>query len=184
MLWAASYLCFFGFLRMGEAVVPSDADYDPSVHLSFRDVQVNSFDRPEWIEVRIKASKTDPFRCGVTIFLGVTRRWLCPVAAVLAYVVWRGCRPGPLFLFADGRCLTRVRFVAALRLALREAGVDASLYADHSFRIGAATTASTCSIQDSLKQTLGRWRSSAYTLYIQTPPPTLESVSRALSAAV
>ncbi len=96
MLWAASCLCFFGFLTMGEAAVPSDADYDPSVHLSFRDVQVNSFDRPEWIEVRIKASKTDPFHCGVTIFLGVTRRWLCPVATVLAYMVWRGCRPGPL----------------------------------------------------------------------------------------
>ena len=182
MLWGASCLCFFGFLRMGEVVVPSEASYDPAVHLNFEDVRVNDRSRPQWLEVRIKASKTDPFRQGVTIFVGATGRWLCPVASVLAYMVQRTNRPGPLFMFNDGRFLTRARFVAALRSALREAGVGANSYAGHSFRIGAATTASQHGLQDSLIQTLGRWRSSAYTLYIQTPPSTLTAVSRMLSA--
>ncbi len=181
MLWAASCLCFFGFLRMGEVVVPSDSEFDPGMHLRFQDVKLNNASCPQWLEIRIKASKTDPFRCGVTIYVGVTGLWLCPVAAQLAYMVQRGDRPGPMFMFHDGRYLTRARFVAALRLALQEAGIDARLYAGHSFRIGAASTAALCGLQDSLIQTLGRWRSSAYTLYIQTPPTTLVAVSRALT---
>ena len=181
MLWAASCLCFFGFLRLGEVVVPSDSSYDPEVHLNFEDVRVNSRSHPQWLEIRIKASKTDPFRQGVTVYVGATGRRLCPVAAGLAYMVQRSTRPGPLFLFKNGQALTRARFVSALRSALREAGVDADSYSGHSFRIGAATTAAQHGLQDSLIQTLGRWRSSAYTLYIRTPPSTLTAVSRMLS---
>ena len=61
MLWAAACMCFFGFLRMGEAVVPSAAAYDPDVHLSKADVKADSRSKPSYIEVRIKASKTDVF---------------------------------------------------------------------------------------------------------------------------
>ena len=183
MLWAASCLCFFGFLRMGEAVVPADNEYDAQVHLNFGDARVNSTASPEWMEVLIKASKTDPFRKGVTIYLGVTGGELCPVAAMLGYMVRRGERAGPMFLFADGSYLTRERFVAQLRQALAAAGIKAKQYAGHSFRIGAATTASLCGLQDSLIKTLGRWESSAYTVYIRTPPSTLVSVSRRLVPA-
>ncbi len=69
MLWAAST---FGFLRSGEVVVPSDSDYDCQLHLSFRDVKVDDHRDPHFIEVRIKASKTDPFRKGVSVFIGKT----------------------------------------------------------------------------------------------------------------
>ena len=34
----------------------------------------------------MKASKTDPFRMGVDIFIGRTDNELCPVSAVLAYM--------------------------------------------------------------------------------------------------
>ena len=43
-LWAAAYMCFFGFLRVGEAVVPLVASYDPEVHLNEADVSVDSRD--------------------------------------------------------------------------------------------------------------------------------------------
>ncbi len=78
---------------MGEAVVPSDSEFDPGTHLMQSDI------KPQWVEVRIKASKTDPFRDGVTLYLGATGKWLCPVAAVLSYLVQRGKREGPLFVF-------------------------------------------------------------------------------------
>ena len=74
MLWAAACLCFFGFLRMGEAVVPSDSAYDPAVHLNWEDVQVNSRSQPQWLEVRTKASKTDPCRQDISIYVGATGR--------------------------------------------------------------------------------------------------------------
>ena len=184
MLWAASCLCFFGFLRMGEAVVPSDTEFNPMVHLTYQDVQAESTSQPKWIRVRIKASKTDPFCVGVTIYVGATGKWLCQVAAVLQYMVQQGSGGSPLFQFSDSRYLTRSRFITALRTALREAGIDATQFAGHSFRIGAATTASLCGIQDSMIHTLGRWRSTSYTLYIQTPPPTLTAVSKTLTASV
>lgn len=183
MLWAASCLCFFGFLRTGEAVVPSEKAYDPAVHLNYADAQIDNTTSPQWMEVRIKASKTDPFRKGVSIYLGTTKGVLCPVAAMTSYMVQRGSHPGPMFQFADGRYLTRERFVARLRTALVKAGIDAAAYAGHSFRIGAATTAAAGGLSDALIKTLGRWQSSAYTIYIQTPPARLVAVSRALVAA-
>ena len=89
------------------------------------------------LRVRIKASKTDPFRVGVDIFVGKTGNKLCPVTAVLSYMVRRGPSPGPFFRFANGVPLTRPRFVAKVKDALAKAGVDAGRY----FRSGPATTA-------------------------------------------
>jgi len=76
------------------------------------------------LEVRIPASKMDPFRKGVKVYTGK----LCPVAATLYYMVQRGSGSGPLFLFYNGKYLTRERFVAAVREALRMAGLDSSCY--------------------------------------------------------
>ena len=184
MLWAASCMCFFGFLRTGEIVVPSDAEYDISTHLSVDDILVDNIVAPKWLEVRIKASKTDPFRKGVSVYIGITGSNICPVAAILDYRVRRGSGPGPFFQFSDGRFLTRSQFVSHLKEALIAAGVDASKYSGHSFRIGAATTAAACGIQDTLIKTLGRWESEAYTLYIQTPRETLCKVSQVLARLV
>eukprot|EP00731_Ephydatia_muelleri_P033273 Em0027g21a len=180
MLWAASCMCFFGFLRSGEIVVPSDAEYDASVHLSYGDVKADSVQKPSYLEVAIKASKTDPFRKGVKVYLGASGAELCPVAAILSYMVIRGSLPGPFFMFEDKRPLTRDRFVGEMRKALEQAGVTAKQYSGHSFRIGAATTAASCGLQDSLIKTLGRWESAAYAVYIRTPITDLCSVSSRL----
>ena len=65
MLWAASCVGFFGFLRAGEFTIPSPQSYDSSVHLSLSDLAVDSHTTPSIIRLRIKQSKTDPFRQGV-----------------------------------------------------------------------------------------------------------------------
>ena len=106
MLWAAATMCFFGFLRAGEVVAPNDAGFNRSIHLTYSDVKVDSHTAPSYLEVRIKASKTDPFRKGVSVFLGRTGGILCPVAAILDYMVRRGPGEGLLFSFRDGRLLT------------------------------------------------------------------------------
>ena len=92
-------------------------------------------------------------------------------------MVRRGDGDGPFFQFGDGWYLTREWFVAAMRSALTAAGIDASLYAGHSFRIGAVARRG---IQDSLIKTMGRWESAAYTMYIRTPRETLCAVARTL----
>ena len=67
-------------------MVPSVALYDPEVHLNEADVSMDSRTKPSYIEVRIKASKTDVFWRGVTVYLGTTGNDLCPVTAVLSYM--------------------------------------------------------------------------------------------------
>ena len=83
MLWAACCMCFFGFLRSGEVTVESRRLYDPEGHLSAGDVALDSVSDSKVVQVKIKVSKTDPFRKGVTIYLGRTGDDLCPVAAIV-----------------------------------------------------------------------------------------------------
>ncbi len=157
MLWVAICTCFFGFLRLGEITIPSESAFS---HLCFNDVSVDNIADPQVVNVQLKASKTDPFRQGVEIVLGRTNNLLCPVTALLSYLALRGNRQGFLFLFADGR------FVSKVRDALSHLGVDSSRYAGHSFRIGAAGAHG---LSEPVIQMLGIWKNSAYQLYIRTP---------------
>ena len=70
--------------------------------------------------------------------------------------------------------------VNELHAALRLRGIPPSQYKGHSFRIGAATTAARCGLEDSLIQMLGRWKSSAYRTYIRIPQQELAATSAAL----
>ena len=180
MLWAASVLCFFGFMRSGEITVPSEESYEECSHLSVLDVTVDNVSCPSMLRVHLKASKTDPFRAGIDIFVGRAVGPLCPVSAVLDYMVARGPSPGQLFIFQDGRHLTRTLFVARVREALSATGVNSGLYSGHSFRSGAATTAAARGIGDATIQLLGRWRSDAYKAYIKTPRHALAGISARL----
>ena len=182
MLWAACCICFFAFLRVGEMTAPSDKGFDPAVHLGIGDVAVDDPRVPSVVRIRIKQSKTDPFRKGIDLFVGKTASAVCPVAALLDYLQERGMGPGPLFRYRDGRVLTRPRFAAAVRSALKKAGVDQSKYCTHSFRIGAATTAAARGIEDSVIKTLGRWESLAYLQYIRIPRERLTGYSKQLVA--
>ena len=88
MLWTTICLCFYGFLRVGEAVAPNYGGIDLSQHLAFDDIAVDSIDNPSFTRVvQIKQSKTDPFRSGVNIIIGRTGGPLCPVTAVMGYLV-------------------------------------------------------------------------------------------------
>ena len=182
MLWAASTLCFFGFMRSGEIIVPSDTTFEDSTHLTFADVAVDNLTSPSMLRVHLKASKTDPFRAGVDIVVGRAGNALCPVVAVVNYLLIRGSGPSPLFRFQDGKPLTRARLVEQVREALQRAGIDGALYSGHSFRSGAATTAAKVGVEDSAIKILGRWRSSAYQLYIKTPRHQLAAVSKQLAS--
>ena len=181
MLWAAACIGFFGFLRAGEFTVPSPEAYDPEVHLNLGDLALDSHTHPTLVRLKIKQSKTDPFRQGVDVFLGRTDTPLCPVEALIQYLGVRSPTPGPLFVLSTGSPLSRSHLVANLHTALRQAGLDESRYNGHSFRIGAATTAAQQGLEDSLIQTLGRWRSEAYKIYIKLPRAQLAGVSRALA---
>ena len=81
MIWAAISLAFFGFLRIG--VITCPRKFDPSIHLEKSDItfHLNGMNKSLYMLVRIKASKTDPFRSTVTITIGPNDSELCPVTA-------------------------------------------------------------------------------------------------------
>ena len=180
LLWAACCLAFFGFVRSGEITSSSTSVYNQSTVLLVSDVAFNTHLNPSVVAVTIKCSKTDPFRSGVTLFLGRTADVVCPVKSLASFLAVRVKASGPLFTFQDGSYLTRGRLVAAVRDGLSKCGIDPSLYNGHSFRIGAATTAAQRGIPDSTIQMLGRWQSTAYLCYIRTPRSQLTSISSQL----
>ena len=182
MLWAACTTCFFGFLRSGEVTSPTTNTFDPAYHLTLGDIAVDNPVHPQMVRIRVKASKTDPFRKGVHIFLGHTEDLISPVAALLAYMAIRGKTAGPLFSMANGAFLTRDTFVREVLKALSAAGIEQSKYSGHSFRIGAATTAAMAGIEDSTIKILGRWESSAYQLYVRLPQQELAALSSRLAS--
>ncbi len=180
MVWTACCLCFFAFLRVGEITAPGISSYDAAVHLGVGDIAVDDPRRPSFLRVRIKQSKTDPFRRGVDLYVGRTYSTLCLVAAMLDYLSVRGMAPGPLFTYQNGQYLTRQRFAGAVRAALTKAGIDQSKYCTHSFRIGAATTAAQKGVEDSVIKTLGRWESLTYLQYVKIPKERLIGYSGCL----
>ena len=97
MIWAACCTAFFGFMRCSEFTSPSHSAYDPTIHLSFGNVSVDSRTCPTFVRLAIKQSKTDCFRQGSFIYLGKTNCEVCPVEAVLLYLSVRGTTLGPLF---------------------------------------------------------------------------------------
>ena len=177
LLWAAFCLAFFAFLRAGEFTCPSWAGFDDSVMLSLVDIAVDSHSNPSHLSVWLKRSKCDPFAQGITLYVGRSYSKLCAVSAVLSYLAVCPQVPSPLFFFQDGSVLSRHRLVSELSNALLSIGLDPSPYRGHSFRIGAATAAARAGFSESLIQTLGRWKSSAFQSYIRTSREQICSVA-------
>ena len=61
-----------------------------------QDIAIDDHSNPLMLFVHLKSSKCDQIRQGITLYVGRTNAQLCPVAAVLAYLVVRGNNPGPL----------------------------------------------------------------------------------------
>ena len=111
MLWAVCSLCFFRFFRLGELTSPLEHGFDPSVHLSFDDIAVDDKENPTVLQVHLKASKMDPFRTGVDLYVGKTGDELCPVTAMVNYLCKWGGEDGPLFYYSNRKFLTRESLV-------------------------------------------------------------------------
>ena len=101
--------------------------------------------------------------------MGKTGDAICPVSAVLNYLLVMGAGPGPLFHFKDGKLHTKARFVSQMREALQTAGVDGMSYSGHSFCSGVATAAAKAGVEDSTIKTLVIWESDAYQMYMKIP---------------
>ena len=160
---AAALLAFFGLLRVSEFTSPSPTFFDANWHLGRGDISFSP-SRP-LVVIRIKASKTDPFREGCSIRIAATGiPDMCPVRALIAYLSSDPCLTGPLFVLSNGQFLTRQHINAFLRRAFPLA-VPGTI-ASHSFRIGGASRLCSLGVPDATIQIMGRWASDAFRRYL------------------
>jgi integrase len=181
---AAFCTAFAAFLRVGEftwtAADLSTADFC-SWHITRRSVQFAEDDSRAYLT--LPASKTDPFRIGITITIAAAPDAACPVKS-LRHLFEKHPLPSysPLFTLtgaAPDPAFTRTKVINRLRDLLLELGIPGN-YSGHSFRRGAATWARSIGIPDADLQLLGRWKSDAYKRYIEVHPEHVYHVSRRL----
>lgn len=183
----AAKLAYAGFLRCGEFTIDKPNSFDPNIHVTRSSIRfMPSTINPDHVILTLPASKTDPFRKGVTIYISSAPNSpsTCPVSALL-HLFTVDPRPlnSPLFITSDHNPLTRSRFIARLHKALLDAGLQPHGYSGHSFRRGAASAAAAAGFLDHEIQQLGRWRSDAYRLYIDTPKDRILNLSSRLHMA-
>lgn len=166
-LRAAYTLAFAAFLRCGEFTYTAGE----AAALGFEewyltrksiDIQIDR------MTVSLPASKTDPFRKGIVLTVAAVNYDACAVTA-MKNLFTRFPRPpnAPLF-HQQHRAFTRDYVMSNLKPVMRFLGHEGN-YSGHSFRRGAATSAKEAGLCDADIQILGRWKSDAYRLYIDTP---------------
>ncbi|XP_076112479.1 uncharacterized protein LOC143080500 [Mytilus galloprovincialis] len=175
MFQCAFKMAFFGFLRCGEFTCRSYNDNSCTVLL--QDITVDP--TKQFFIFRLRSSKRDPFRQGVNITIYENDTFK-PVDTMNKYLSIRynnGALPkSPLFVEDEFQSspLSRETFISSLRQLLDILGYNTVKFCGHSFRIGAATSAAACGVEDHIIQTLGRWSSDCYIRYIRTDAKVLK----------
>lgn len=186
LYWAAATLATYGLLRMSEFCAhDSQNSQDPFKLLYLKQIQLydkefkaiaisNSklYDTVAYFTIRLRSSKTDPFREGITIHISHATA----VQAMINYL-----RKHPRIHHSNSYLLiqsispssevplSRTVMIEMTRKLLESMGHNSSLYHGHSFRRGGATSLAKQGVPDSVIQTLGRWHSECFKLYIDLP---------------
>ena len=179
---AAMCMATYGLLRSGEFATCS-RNRDP---LKVEQAKL----RKDYMTVSLKQSKTDPFRQGVIIHIGETGTQTCPVKLVRSMLAERASRNGgkrphplePLFQLSNGKALDRKLLVLTLKKWCTTLGIESSRYNGHSFRIGGATSLAAAGVPDSIIQTLGRWKSDCFKIYIRLDKHDLHGYSKRMAS--
>ena len=161
-------LAFYGFLRIGEITANGKSNQN---NLQLRDVQLFG-DKHVASRIEVTMHNFKWHKSSKPVILSIARNahtpMLCPVTALASFLSIRGNMPGPLFCYPPDKAVSRSCFCTVLKRAVEFSGYDSKLYKSHSFRVGAATTASGLGYSELEIQHMGRWGSnSAYKNYIR-----------------
>lgn len=188
MLRAAMWLGTCGLLRSGEfasrgrdSVILRRADLTFVSNEGTEALTPPPLDSIVYMKLRLRQSKTDPFRRGVDVIISQRRA----ISVMLLYLASAPPQQedDPLFLSLSGRELTVPVLVSGTQALLERSGSDnPQLYKGHSFRRGGATSLHLAGLPDTTIKAMGRWRSFAFAVYVDTPLTQLIEAGRALSA--
>ena len=160
LLKAMFTLAFHAFLRIGEictSVVPNT-------------IKVTDVSRcGSSYKIRMVNYKHAPINHSTILEVQKNDSEICPVQHLSSYLKIRPNVSGPLFLFRDGKPISKRFFSNCLQRCLESTGLNTKRYKSHSFRIGAATHAASLGISDDRIMRMGRWHSKAFMKYIRLP---------------
>lgn len=163
---AAYLLAVFAFLRVSE-FTSYKKHGDNSRVLAIDDLRVHG-QKSKDLLVRIRFSKTD--QKGAVSEIKVessSHPCLCPVKAMEGFLAIRPPFAGPLFVHFSGEPMTSFQFSHMLKKGITLLGLTPSSFSSHSFRIGAATSAALGGFTEGAIKEMGRWKSSAFQVYIR-----------------
>lgn len=153
LIWTSCVFAFAGFLRVFEFTA-SELFSKPDSSLLLRDVSYDG----RVVKVFLEKSKTDHRGKGFLLRLEATRRTVCPVRAFQNYYKLRSLisldANLPFFIYSDGSFLSFSRFSYSLKILLP----DHPRIQTHSFRIGAATSATLRQNSEQEIMRDGRWK--------------------------
>ena len=95
----------------------------------------------------------------------------CPYDLLDIYSKRRGCfcsMSEPFFIFADGSPVKPQHLSSCLKMMIRQAGFDASLFGSHSLRIGRTCDLFKLGLSVETIKKIGHWRSNAILRYLKT----------------
>jgi hypothetical protein len=188
VIWCAATTSFFGSLRLGEILAPSETDHSSVSDLTWNDVKASS---PSSILIRIKQPKSGEKEEYVDLFPFPTHD-LCPVAA-LKNLKKKQINAGiydknsPVFRFGSGKNLTMSHFnyvLSELLSDMCQPGI--SKITCHSFRAGIPSTISLfpeLATSDLIKG-WGRWASDCYSRYTRLKLPQKHNIFQQISGAL
>ena len=159
LLHAMYLTAFFGMMRVGEITCSNSTRHNllvskVSANQNFYSLNINSYKHSPGDNNKILLQKQADI-------------WLCPVSALNQYFRVRPKEGGPLFIFSNGKPVTRSWFTKQLEYSLNFVGADTSRYKSHSFRLGSASYAAARGLTDTQIKILGRWKSNAFLKYVR-----------------
>ena len=120
------------------------------MHFIPSNIVLDNKSHPSLVRVTVKQSKLILFG-GYWHLCGAYQQGYLPGGSAVRLPGSQMLEAGPLFIFSNGRMLTRQCFVNRVRNSLAEIGVDQAAYRGHSFCIGASITTVTKEVEDYIK---------------------------------
>ena len=123
--------------------------------------------------VRYKHSKGDQPEIEIS---AQTDKSICPVYWYNKFKKLRGSAKGAAFICSKNKAVTKLTFSKLLSKACMKAGIKPP-FSSHCFRVGGASLAAQMGRTEPEIKLLGRWKSTAYNLYLRKADPLLINCS-------
>ncbi len=183
-VWTASLVAFWGSFRLSEILPGNARIFDKYSDLLWEDLSL----RKNSLRVSLKSPKVSTGWTSKVDLFALPRKLFCPVhwiGKLEAVLSKRGLlgKELPVFRVENGETLSRGKFLKIIRRALSLAGGNSRGLTGKSFRSGIPSELDLFpeDFKERHLKALGRWKSSAYQVYIRKELPEKENTLKIIA---